>query len=53
MSPTSRKQESLSVTLAAESTGRSLHQMALAYGMTVGDLNVVYLRSDAAGWDPP
>ncbi len=49
----SRKQESRSVTLAAELAGRSLQQIALAYGMTVGDLKTLYLRGDTADWGPP
>ena len=50
LSPTVRSQESRSVTLAAELVGRSLQQIAFAYGMTVGDLKALYLRGDAAGW---
>ncbi len=53
MSPSSRKQEALSVTLAAELAGRSLQQIALAYEMSVGDLKALSLRGDAAGWSPP
>ena len=53
MSPSSRKQESLSVTLAADLAAKSLRQVALAYGLTVGDLKALYLRGDAAGWGRP
>ena len=53
LSPTSRRQESRSVRRAAELSGRSLQQIALAYGTTVGDLKALYLRGDKAGWDPP
>ncbi len=51
MSPSSRKHDSLRVTLAAESAGSSLQQIALAYGVSVGELKVLYLRGDAAGWE--
>ena len=53
LSPTTRRQEARSVRLAAELSGRSLQQIALAYGMTFGDLKALYLRGDAAGWGPP
>ena len=51
MSPSSRKHESLRVTLAAESAGSSLKEIALAYGVSVGELKALYLRGDAAGWE--
>ena len=51
MSPSARKHESLRVTLAAESAGSSLQQIALAYGVSVGELKALYLRGDAAGWE--
>ena len=51
MSPSSRKHESLRVTLAAESAGSSLRQIALAYGVSVWELKALYLRGDAAGWE--
>ena len=51
MSPSSRKHESLRVTLAAESAGSSLQQIALAYVVSVGELKALYLRGNAAGWE--
>ncbi len=51
MSPSARKHESLSVTLAAESAASALKQIALAYGVSVGELKALYLRGDAAGWE--
>ena len=53
LSPTSRTHESRVVTLASEVAWTSLQQIALAYGMTDGDLKTLYLRGHAAGWDPP
>jgi hypothetical protein len=53
VSPSSRKQESRRVALAAELAGTSLQEIALAYGMSVGDLKALYLRGDAAGWGRP
>ena len=53
LSPTSRSQDARVATLAAEVAGTSLRQIALAYGMTDGELKSLYLRGNAAGWGPP
>lgn len=48
-----RKHESQRVARTSDLTSRSMDEIALAYGTTVGDLKALYRRGQAAGWGRP